>query len=119
MLDDRMPGDSLTVTYATADFANKNAGRNKEVTVGGITISGPDAGNYILSCDSATATAGILPAILIVTGITAADKVYDGTTAATLDVTGAELAGAVPGDDVTLATSDAVGVFADKNVGMG
>ena len=44
---------------------------------------------------------------------------YDGTTTATLDTSGAALAGVVAGDDVTLDTSGAVGTFDDKNVGTG
>ena len=42
------------------------------------------------------------PRTLTVTGITASNKVYDGTTDATLDTTGIALAGVVAGDDVTL-----------------
>src|SRR4029078_6263584 len=34
--DDRMPGDALTVTFGSASFADKNAGRGKVVTVSGI-----------------------------------------------------------------------------------
>ncbi|MBI5935697.1 MAG: InlB B-repeat-containing protein [Chloroflexi bacterium] len=56
---------------------------------------------------------------LTVTGITANNKVYDGNVAATLNLGGATLVGALPGDDVTLVTSGATGVFANKNVGVG
>jgi uncharacterized protein YfiM (DUF2279 family) len=51
-----------------------------------------------------------------VTNLPARDKVYDGTTNATLDATNAGLAGVLDGDDVTLVTSNAVAYFADKNV---
>lgn len=57
---------------------------------------------------------------LSVSGVTAADKIYDGTTDATVDVTNAVIAdpGDIPsGDTVTLDTSGAAGSFADKNAG--
>jgi hypothetical protein len=52
-----------------------------------------------------------------VTGVTANTRIYDGTTAATLNVASAALVGAVSGDTVTLNTSVAAGTFADRNVG--
>jgi hypothetical protein len=55
---------------------------------------------------------------LTVTGITAGDKVYDGTTTAPLNTTNAILNGVI-GTDVTLDKSAATGAFADKNVGAG
>ena len=44
--DDRIAGDQLTASYTAASFADKNVAADKPVTVTGITISGPDAGNY-------------------------------------------------------------------------
>ena len=55
--------------------------------------------------------------MLTVTNMLALDKVYDGTTNATLDATGAGLTGVLNGDDVTLVASNAVAYFADKNIG--
>ena len=54
---------------------------------------------------------------LAVSGITAADKVYDGTNSATINTNGATLIGVVNGDDVTLVSTGASGTFADKNAG--
>jgi YDG domain/Subtilase family len=56
-----------------------------------------------------------------VSGITAADKAYDGTAAATIDTSGATLSGVLPADtgNVTLVTGGATGAFADENVGLG
>jgi hypothetical protein len=59
----------------------------------------------------------ITPATLSVTGITADDKRYDGTTTATLNTSGAALVGVVNGDAVTLDTSAAVGTFASAGIG--
>ena len=59
------------------------------------------------------------PAPLTVTGVTAANKVYDDTTTATINVGSAKLVGVVPGDAVTLDTSNVTGVFASSTVGNG
>ncbi|MGX5699902.1 beta strand repeat-containing protein [Acinetobacter kookii] len=52
-----------------------------------------------------------------VTGITANNKVYDGTTVASLNTGAAGFTGMVAGDDLTVANSTAN--FGDKNVGVG
>jgi len=59
----------------------------------------------------------LTPTLLTVTGITADSKMYDGTTAATIHVGAATLVGVAPGDNVTLDTTLATGVFQDKNAG--
>lgn len=56
---------------------------------------------------------------LTVTGITANDKVYDGTTEATLNTAGATLVGVSSEDDVSLNTSTAVSTFDTKDIGTG
>ena len=93
-------------------FANKNVGANKFIDVTGFTLSGADAGNY-----QVTGLHGvygdITPASLTVTGLTANNKVYDGTTAATF--TGGTLTGLFGSDVVTAAT----GLFNNKNAGTG
>jgi len=54
-------------------------------------------------------------------GITAANKVYDATTTASLNTADAVLVagGVIGGDAVTLDASGAIGAFADKNIGIG
>ena len=64
-------------------------------------------------------TANITPATLTVTGVTAKDKVYDGTKTATIDATGAKLVGVVSGDTVSVDATGATGTFASKDVGTG
>jgi hypothetical protein len=64
-------------------------------------------------------TARITPRELIVSGITAADKVYDGNTAAVVSAANALLNNAVTGDNVAVGTQNAQGNFADKNVARG
>ena len=107
-IDNRVPGDSLTLT-GTAAFADKNVAIGKTVTVTGITISGPDAGNYTLAATTSTTTADIIARPLTITA-TAANKVYDGTTTASVIYGDNRLTGDV-------LTVNGVANFADKNVG--
>jgi hypothetical protein len=81
---------------ASGTFDSKNVGSVKTVTIGPVTLSGADAGNYTVGAPGTT-TANITPAALTVGGITALDKVYDGTVAAALDVNDAALEGVIPG----------------------
>jgi hypothetical protein len=112
-------GDKLTVDKATGTFANKNAGTGKVVSITGITLGGEDAENYILTTTTAADTADIsAKEITAVTGITANDKTYDGTTTAGLVTTGAGIGftGMITDDDLSVKT--ATGTFANKNVGI-
>jgi filamentous hemagglutinin family protein len=111
--------DDVSASGATsANFADKNAGDGKTVTITGLTLGGADASNYSLAGSTASATANITKAtITAVGGIAAANKTYDGTTAATLDTSGATFTGKIGGDTLTL--SGATGTFADKNAGDG
>ena len=111
---DKVSGDAVTASYTTASFADKNVGIGKTVSVIGISIGGADAGNYNLLNITANTTANIT--VLHITGtFTAANKVYDGTTSAT--VLTRSLVGAVSGDAVNLMGGTAT--FSDKNVGNG
>jgi O-glycosyl hydrolase len=111
-------GDDVTLisSNAVGYFADKNVGTNKPVTVIGLTLGGAQATNYEL-IDPTNITANITPAGLAVSGVTAADKVYDGTTAATLTGTAVLSGQVVSNDDVSLVTSNATAFFADANVG--
>ncbi|MBR2692574.1 MAG: hypothetical protein IKE69_00025, partial [Thermoguttaceae bacterium] len=109
-LNGLVAGDDVTVTVNGANFADKNAGTDKPVTID-YTISGADLGNYAVT--STQAYAAITPKHLYAI-FRAADKVYDGTADATASLV--EYIGLVDGDDVTV---DAVGAqFNDKNVGV-
>ena len=109
---DKVAGDDVTASYASASFDNKNVGTGKPVSVSGISISGADAGNYNLLNTTAATTADIT-AKPITGNFTAADKVWDGNTSAT--ITGRSLNDVVPGDGVTLIGGTAT--FANANVG--
>ena len=65
--DDRVAGDTLTVSCTAArQFANKNVGNGKLVTVAGIAVTGADAPNYTFNTTAPTA-ANITAAPLTVT----------------------------------------------------
>jgi hypothetical protein len=114
---------SVTFT-ATATFADSNVGTNKLVTPSTVTLGGADAGDYRIEetipseLFAAITPASIAP-IVSVTGIpltvavTVANKVHDGTTAATPALV---LSGVQAGDTVTVSGTAA---FADGNVGTG
>jgi hypothetical protein len=109
---DKVAGDELTPGYASASFADKNAGTSKAVGVSGISISGADAGNYDLLNTTDSTTADITARDLTVTAH-GVNKVYDGTTVATVTLSSDKLSG----DAVTL--DYAAAAFGNKNVGTG
>ncbi|PFH12288.1 filamentous hemagglutinin family protein [Collimonas sp. PA-H2] len=61
-----LAGDAVTFSDTSANFADKNAGAGKTVTVAGISASGADAGNYTVSATTTT-SANITPATLTYT----------------------------------------------------
>src|SRR5258708_9625113 len=99
---------------ATGTFADKNVGTGKVVPASGFGISGPQSSNYTVS-QPAGLTANITTKPVTVTGITANNKVYDGTSAATLNLGSASLAGIVATATFTLGTSGATGTIATQN----
>ena len=56
--DNRLGSDVLTVS-ATGNFADKNVGTGKTVTVSGVSLSGADANNYTVSATGNTTTGNI------------------------------------------------------------
>lgn len=89
-------GNAYTVD-GTAEFDNKNVGTGKIVT---FTPNAFNSTNYEFETDlTMTFKADITAKALTVTGLTAIDRVYDGTTNVTL--TGGELANVISGDDVS------------------
>src|SRR5207248_8273649 len=106
-------GDAVSLTGGTATFSDKNVGMGKTVTLTGATLSGGDAGNYVLD-SVATTTANIT--VLHITGtFTTGNKIYDGNTSAM--VLTRSLVGAISGDAVSFTGGTAT--FSDKNVGNG
>ena len=98
-------------------FNNKNVGTGKTVTVNSITLTDGTglASNYSIN-PGQTSTANVTAKALIVSGITASNKTYDGNTVATIDATFVSYSGLVPGD---VFNGTYTGAFSDKNVGTG
>ena len=110
--DNRISGDALNLTFGSAAFNNKNAGIGKTVNISNITLSGMDAGNYALQNTTATTSADIT-AKALTASYTAANKVYDGNTSASVTGSSSDI---VTGDTVTFSQN---AVFNNKNVGNG
>jgi trimeric autotransporter adhesin len=107
-------GETVTVTGGTATFDTKNVGTGKTVTGTGFVLGGADAGNYVISPATAICTADI--SALGITGtFTASNKVYDGTTSATILTR--SLTGLIAPDVASLTSGTAA--FDNKNVGTG
>jgi len=106
-----LAGDTVGLG-GTALFDDRNAGVNKTVSLSGAFLAGADAGNYALTGTSAL-QASITPRPISSAGITALDKVYDGTRTAGLS---GNLSGVLAGDAVGLDGASAL--FDDRNAGL-
>jgi hypothetical protein len=98
-----------------ATFSSKNVGTGKAVAVSGYALTGADAANYSVA-QPAGLTADVTPATLLISGVTAASKVYDGTAAATINGTPGV---AALGSDVVIVAGAPTASFASKDVGTG
>ncbi|NBP25564.1 MAG: hypothetical protein EBU81_13655, partial [Proteobacteria bacterium] len=109
-------GDAVTLGGdVEASFLTAAAATGKRVVVGGYTLGGADASKYRLTQPSLTGTIEAKP--VMVGGIAAQSKGYDGTQGATLAGTPV-LMGVLDGDTVTLSGSG-VGQFASAAAGQG
>jgi hypothetical protein len=109
--DNRLAGDTLTITNALAHFADKHVGSNKVVSVSGILVVGAAAGNYTFNTN-VTTTGDIGVRALTITA-SASDKPYDGMT----NVVVALSDDRVLGDDLT--NSFGAAGFVTANAGAG
>ncbi len=108
--------ETLTLTQ-NGSFDTKNVGTGKTVTLTFALADGGNgglAGNYVLQSASGTTTANITPASLTVSGVSAANKVYDATTTAILNGTATVTA---LGSDTATVGGTASATFADAGVG--
>jgi hypothetical protein len=104
----------VSLEGGSARFLDAAAGTSKEVVGDGFTLAGADRGNYTLSPQPYQTTASITPAFVI-GSFTAADKEFDGGTAATILSRG--LSGVLAGDQVSLVGGSAR--FGSPDVGSG
>ncbi len=121
-LDGVVGTDNVNIARIDATFAQANAGTGIVVSLSNPVLGGSDAGNYTVTAAGApTDQADITKApltIVVMAGQTFAvdDKVYNGTTGATIvdPASSLGLDGVVGSEDVTL---DAVANFAQAGVG--
>ena len=111
-LPDVVSPDLVTCSATSASFADDDIGTAKPVTATGIKLAGVNVNKYTLISTTATTTANITARPLTVQ-VTVANKLYDGTTNAT--VSKCTLIGLTWANWVTCSASRAS--FADANVG--
>lgn len=114
-LEGVVPGDIVTldsVGMPGVDFTDENAGVDKPVTfVGSFELTGADKGNYTLTQPTGL-TGTITAATLTVTGATAQNRDYDGTTA--VQINSVTFQGVASGESLAIGTDyTATGVLAD------
>ena len=108
--------DDVTLDYSNVSltYASEDVGTHSLV-IAGLALAGTDAANYQIS--DHTTTGEIVVRDLTISGVTAANKVYDGNATATADSSGIALTGLVLGDD--LAFDSATATFANADAGTG
>ena len=107
--------ETLVVTGAAANYPSANAGTYPGVAITYSLADGTAGGlaaNYTLDGD--TATGVVTPKALTITGLTATDKVYDGTPAAT--VTGTPAYTGLAGGETFPVAGTVAWAFADADV---
>ena len=108
-----MVGSTASVNTTTLSGSGNPVVGNYTQTAA--ALNGADAGNYTLTPYTTPAANYTVGQLALMGAITADNKVYDGTTAAT--IASRSLAGVVGADDVSYAGGTAS--FADRNVGTG
>ena len=111
----KLDGDELTITADGEMDANYPGTRR--VFLSNLTLGGLDADKYVLApeCQKMETTADISPRVVTVSGITAQDKVYDGSVEAVLCYDQVTIENLVAGDILTV---NATGTFEkDANAG--
>ncbi|MBR1816486.1 MAG: InlB B-repeat-containing protein [Lachnospiraceae bacterium] len=105
---------AITLTPSTSDVTSNGTIRPSGATIKKGTTDVTD--NYNITYNNGALTINKKP--ITISGITAEDKTYDGTTAATLNYNGINWSacGMVAGDDLSVTAS---GTFSDANVGTG
>jgi hypothetical protein len=104
----------------TATWAYATTPRQLQATGGGpdvIQAVFTGAGNFLGSSGILVGGETVAPIVVTVSGVAADNKVYDQTTAATLNLASTVLAGVLPGDSVQLSAANISAAFASKNAG--
>ena len=117
----RDPSTATLTVNIVAEVADKNVGNRKAVTIKSVYLTGSDSCKFKPAdlTDSnwqSGLTANIYAKEITISGITANDKLWDGTTSATFDTSDATL-GSYYGDDVSIAS--VTGAFESADAGTG
>jgi hypothetical protein len=108
--------DQVTIASVTLAFQSATVGSGKTVSIAAVTLGGADAGRYTVSLTGApTATARITAKPLVISGVSATSKTYDGTTTVTLSGT-PSYSGLVTGESFSVAGTPTA-TFATAGVG--
>ena len=100
-------------------YDDKNTGTGKTVSVTGLSISGADAGNYVLSATGASGAIGAISAKSLTASLTGTvSKTYDGTTSAALAADNYIMSGVI-GTETVILNKPASGTYDTKNSGTG
>ena len=111
-MQDPITGDTVNGTFAWKDGTIKPAANDSYVAEWIFTPDASYGGKYTTNNDTATVT--VNRKTVTVSGITANDKVYDGTTNAKLNFSNAKFAGILENDTLTVT---AKGVFEKADIG--
>ncbi|MCH5159681.1 MAG: hypothetical protein J1F66_02395 [Clostridiales bacterium] len=103
-------GDDVNAQCDTLYFDSKNAGE-RQIMLANVELIGADACNYVLN---SYAHGKIMPKCIDIVGLTVKDKIYDGTTRATIDTMGT-IKGVCEGDSVAIGNISVS--FEDASVG--
>lgn len=95
-------GDNVTASCKELYFDNKNAGEDKTIMLSNVTLQGQDCKNYCLQKET---HGTIKPKKISLDGMTVQDKLYDGTTKASIEQLG-ELNGVYGGDSIAIGSVD-------------
>ena len=104
--------DQVSAVANTGDFVSKNAGNHVGFTLSGLTLSGGDAGNYLLQSPTLSGFGVITPKPLSLPSSFASNKVFDGNSIA--QIMPGDLSGLVGQETLVLVAS---GRFSDASVG--
>lgn len=108
---------SLNAAAVTGVYtAGWNVGTGLEVSLANLGLSGAKAGNYAITSTQTSNIGVITQAPIYVSGLAVNSRAYNGSTAATLDTSGASFTGQFAGDTFGI-RYPTTGTFASKDVG--
>lgn len=99
-------------------YDNENVGKDKLVTVSGLTLTGTDALNYSIPATLSNRIGTIEQKVLTPALVGSVQKVYDGTLIAKLTSSNLQVGGMIAGDAISVRVNGNA-TFDDKNVGSG